>query len=80
MYAIICDENRTSWWIQGDEGRVDERVFASIDEVLPQAEAMGERGESIELAAYYVNDPNAGPDWSRPIPIEGKVKPPPGRD
>ncbi len=70
MYSIIHDSESDTWWVEGDEGRVNEQPFDTLNDAMRYAFALGQDGKKIDLTRYYEHDPNHGPDWDNPITIK----------
>ena len=68
MYAIVADKDLESFWIQGDEGRVNESLFGSLLDALDAAHAMRAGGADVDCGSYYV-DSGDGPNWDWPYSI-----------
>jgi len=69
MYAIVHDPASGDWWVQGDEGRVNDPPFDGIGSALRSIFALAQDGHAVDMKRYYIHDPNHGPDWDNPQPI-----------
>lgn len=68
MYAIVTDG--TFWWIQGDEGRVNEQPRINRRAARNEALAMQDDGKEVDTDSFYVQDNDEdGPDWDHPVPL-----------
>ena len=63
-YAIVTDWEY--WWIDGDEGPVNEDPYLNDGIARRAARDMLEEGYEIDPDVYYViRDPDHGPDWDQ---------------
>jgi hypothetical protein len=68
MYAIVTDG--LCWWIQGDEGRVNEEPWDDLLEAQETGIALLEGGKTVDVESYYVDHGDGqGPDWDDPRPL-----------